>query len=283
MLFTLCNFLWNSLWLFYRIFGKISHPISQSFVFRTTTEAAAVIIVPTFWDNYSYIVTSGSDAISIDPSQSEPIFREIKKRKLHLSAIVVTHEHVDHVAGIRKLAKKCGAPIYVPDGATIPGKAIHITNGYTLQLGALSLKAVFVPGHFAFPYPLASLNRNIAWYCAQEGLLFTGDTLFSCGYGYTARGHEDAMSESLKLLRSFPDDTKIFSGHEYSLRLTESVAGVFPDNKALIKRLSEVRRLLAGNKPTVPTTMGLEKAINPWLRWDDENCLRILKFSRLHP
>jgi len=215
-------------------------------------------------------VVSGSDALVIDPSEAGPIAKEISRRNLNLASIVVTHEHIDHIAGVRALQKRFGVTVYLPKGASIPGKTVQITDGYTLKLRTLSLRAIFVPGHHSFPYPVSTLNNNIAWYRREAGILFTGDTLFSCGYGYTARGHENAMFESLKLLRSYPDDTRIFSGHEYAMRLTESARGIDPENRALRERLREVRGLIALHKPTVPTTLGLEKAINPWLRWDDE-------------
>jgi hydroxyacylglutathione hydrolase len=212
----------------------------------------------------------------IDPSEYGPIHKELQKRNLDLKFIVITHEHIDHVLGVQKLRRKYRAQLCIPQGANIPGTSRKIVNGNKLTLGDVSISAMFVPGHHSFPYPVESLNNNIAWYCEKAGIAFTGDTLFSCGYGYTARGHESAMFESLKLLRSLPDETLLFFGHEYSLRTTMSAADFDPENAAAQERLAEVRSLLKNRKPTVPTTVGLEKAINPWLRWDDEKLLKAL-------
>ena len=278
--FTFYKTWWDTLWFFFRVIGNVRHPVRQAFSFDTKSENVKVIAVPAFWDNYSYIVTSGNDAMVIDPSQSKTVQREIEIRKLRLSSIAVTHEHIDHVAGVRMLQKKSGAFIYIPKGASIPGETIEITDGYALPLGGVSMKAIFVPGHYAYPYPIDNLNRNIAWYCEEAGILFTGDTLFSCGYGYTLRGHENAMFKSLKLLRSLPDDVSVFFGHEYSLRLTESAARVDSGNNALLERLKKVKNLLGRHEPTVPTTIRLEKLINPWLRLDDELFLKALGVTR---
>ncbi len=276
MLFALYKTIWKTLWFYLVVLRKIRHPVSESAVCDTKIDDVKVIVVPTLWDNYSYIMISGNDAIVIDPSEYGPIRTELQKRNLELKSIVITHEHIDHVLAVQKLRRKYRAPLYIPRGAGIPGKSREIVGGDKLTIGDCVIEAIFVPGHFSFPYPVESLNRNIAWYCEKAGIAFTGDTLFSCGYGYTAPGHEAAMFESLKLLRALPDDTLLFFGHEYSLRLTASAAEFDQENAAAQERLIRVRRLLENHEPTVPTALKLEKSINPWLRWDDEKLLKAL-------
>jgi hydroxyacylglutathione hydrolase len=260
---------WRMLSFYILRIRKMRHPVSGPYEFGTKIPGVKVIAVPAFWDNYSYILTSGREAVAIDPSEYKPLADEIEKRNLRLSSIVVTHEHIDHAAGALELRDSFGVPLYVPNGAAIPGQTRRAGEGQRLSLGETSIEALCVPGHHSFPYPLESLHGNIAWYCEQAEVLFSGDTLFPCGYGYVAKGFERPMFESLRRLRSLPDETRLFCGHEYALRTTASAALVDWGNGALQYRLSEVRELAANCKPAIPTTILHEKTVNPWLRWDD--------------
>ena len=271
--FWLMRFIWISLGIYIKVINKKDHPVNRVLTYETFDKSVKVILIPTLWDNYSYIIVSGNDAIVIDPSDYKAILKEIKDRKLRLNSIVITHEHIDHVIGINQLQKKHGSPIYAPKNA-IPGKITVVENGYKIPFGDVYLEAVVVPGHHSWPYPISSFKNNIAWYCSKASVLFTGDTLFSCGYGFMAKGHEREMWESLKKIRSFPDETLMFCGHEYSLMTTAFAASFDPENIQLKKRINEVQNLIKNRQPTIPTTLGLEKAINPWLRWDDEKLIK---------
>ncbi|HEX2960119.1 MAG TPA: hydroxyacylglutathione hydrolase C-terminal domain-containing protein [Chitinispirillaceae bacterium] len=151
-----------------------------------------------------------------------------------------------------------------------------IGNSECVQAGAVSFRALVTPGHYVETYGAASVNRNVVWYCEKAGCLFTGDTLFSCGYGYTTGKHVSAMISSLARLRQFPDDTLVFSGHEYSLLNTSFAAEIFPHSLPLRERMNTIHNLLGQNIPTVPTTMKFEKQNNPFLRWDDPVVQKIL-------
>jgi hydroxyacylglutathione hydrolase len=182
----------------------------------------------------------------------------------------MTHEHIDHTAGALELCRRFKVPLHVPSGAAIPGQTRRVSEGERIAFGEAAFTALYVPGHHSFPYPTESLYGNIAWYCEEAGILFTGDTLFPCGYGFVAAGFERPMFESLKRLRSLPEETQLFFGHEYALRTTAAAARLDRDNAALRHRLSEIRELARNRQPAIPTTLRHEITVSPWLRWDDE-------------
>lgn len=262
------------IWKFVAIYNKnikhIVHPIQDSFLFDSAVDTLKVLLIPTLWDNYSYIIISGDSAVIVDPSDFKSISKELKKRKLHVSSIILTHDHIDHVAGVLQISHKYKSKIITTRGVSIPGIKTEIENGFKFPFGDVFIEAVFVPGHYASPYPISNTYNNIAWYIEKAGVLFTGDTLFPCGYGCVAEGSEEIILNSLRLIRSLPDDIDIFCGHEYSIFNTPFAYSIDPGNKLLKDRLKFINESLVNHKPTVPTTLKQEKYINPFLRWDDK-------------
>jgi hydroxyacylglutathione hydrolase len=269
--FYLMKRLWRIVGFYITKIMKSSHPVTAVFSFDTFLRTIKVLLIPTLWDNYSYIVISGNQAVVVDPSDHKAISKELDNRKLQLKYILVTHDHIDHISGIVELQKRYGSSKISYGGFSVPAANTKIQNGYTLSIDNVSFEAISVPGHYSFPYSLESTKHNIAWYCEKARILFTGDTLFSCGYGFIAHGNEKAMWESLRRLRLLPDETFLYCGHEYTLRNTIFASEIDPDNTFLKQRLAEVKELLKNHKPTIPLPLKLEKAINPFLRWDDEN------------
>ncbi len=236
---------------------------------ETADPGIKVLVVPVLSDNCSYHVKSRSGIVLVDPGSSRPLFDAVEQSELKIDAVLITHEHHDHIGGLKEIVKRWGAEVYAASGSHLPVAFNEINDGEIVHSGAVSFKAIFTPGHYVEMSPAGSVNRNVVWYCDKGGMLFTGDTLFSCGYGYTTDKHVSRMISSLKLLRQFPDDTLVFSGHEYSLLNTSFAAEIFPQSQLLRERLNTIHNLLEHHTPTVPTSMEFEKKNNPFLRWDD--------------
>jgi hydroxyacylglutathione hydrolase len=229
-----------------------------------------VLTVPVLSDNYSYLITNGSDLVLVDPADSDIIFTTIEQTGLHLSAILITHEHHDHIGGVKKAVQQWGRPdVYAPINASLPVSFTGIADSGTIRIGNFVFNAIVSPGHYVEYYDAASADRNIAWYCEHAGVVFTGDTLFTCGYGYTTDNNVGKTMESLRMLRELPEKTLLFCGHEYSLLNTSFALSLQSDSIELSERLNNIRTLLDSSLPAVPTSIEFEKKCNPFLRWDD--------------
>jgi hydroxyacylglutathione hydrolase len=228
-----------------------------------------VMVVPVLTDNYSYLIKNKNGVVLVDPRSSRPLFDAVEQFELKVDAVLITHEHHDHTGGLKEIVKRWGAEVYAASGSHLPVVFNEIGDGECVQAGTVSFKAIFTPGHYVEMSPTGSANRNVVWYSEKGGILFTGDTLFSCGYGYTTDKYVSCMISSLKLLRQFPDETLVCSGHEYSLLNTSFAAEIFPQSQMLRERINTIHNQLEHHIPTVPTTMEFEKKNNPFLRWDD--------------
>ena len=214
-------------------------------------------------DNYGVLVHEpGTDVtISIDAPDAAVVDAELQAAGWSLTHILVTHHHSDHVDGILELKSKYGAQVLAPasEARGIPGVDRTLTDGENFQIGTLQIKAIETPGH--------TLGQ-ISYYLPAENVVFTGDTLFAMGCGRVFEGTKPQMWASLQRLRELPDDTLVYCGHEYTLANARFAVSIEPRNKALAERLKKVDALRADDKPTLPTTIGLEKATNPFLRAD---------------
>jgi hydroxyacylglutathione hydrolase len=236
---------------------------------ETADPGITVMVVPVLADNYSYLIKSSSGVVLVDPGPSQSLFNAIEQCELKIDAVLITHEHHDHTGGLKEIVKRWGVEVYAANGSHLPVAFNDIVDGECVQSDNVSFKAIFTPGHYVEMSPAGSASRNVVWYCEKGGMLFTGDTLFSCGYGYTTDKYVSSMIASLKYLRQFPDETLLFSGHEYSLLNTSFAAEIFPQSLSLKERINTIHSLLEHHIPTVPTTMEFEKKNNPFLRWDD--------------
>ena len=219
-----------------------------------------VTALPAFDDNYIWALQEAGDCVLVDPGDEEPALDHLLGNGLRLTAILITHKHWDHVGGIGALkARWPKAVVYGPAHESIAGIEEKLTEGDRLNLlgGNLKPRVLDVPGH---------TEGHIAYYGA--GMLFSGDTLFAGGCGRVFSGSFEQLSDSLRHLAKLPAQTQVYCAHEYTLANLGFARWVEPDNPELLKRLQEDEQRRQRGLPTVPSTLALELATNPFLRTD---------------
>jgi len=216
-----------------------------------------IVPVKAFKDNYIWTLRDDKRAAVVDPGDARPVIEYLTREKLELIAILATHHHADHVGGIAELLGRGRVPVYGPRGEPIETLTRAVGEGDTVTIPELGLSfaVLDIPGH---------TRAHIAYYGAD--CLFCGDTLFACGCGRVFEGTPEQMYASLEKLRALPDSTRVYCGHEYTLANIGFARSVEPGNGALGAREARDRKLRAAGKPTLPTTLGEEKATNPFLR-----------------
>ena len=213
--------------------------------------------VRAFADNYVWTLRRGSRAAVVDPGDAAPVLAYLRAEKLQLSAILNTHHHADHVGGNVELLAHYKVPVYGPRDERISTVTHRVGEGerFTLPDFDIEFQVFEIPGH---------TRTHIAFY--GDGMLFCGDTLFACGCGRLFEGTPAQMHASLGKLAALPGDTQVYCGHEYTLANIAFARVVEPDNEALLKREFAEREKRGRNLPTVPSTIALERATNPFMR-----------------
>ena len=217
-----------------------------------------VVPVKAFKDNYIWTLRGGGHAAVVDPGEARPVLDYVEREKLSLAAILATHHHADHVGGIAELrARYPSVPVYGPRHEPIATLTRAVAEGDSVRVAELDVefRVLDIPGH---------TRAHIAYYGA--GALFCGDTLFACGCGRLFEGTAEQMYASLQKLLSLPDSTKVYCGHEYTLANIGFARTVEPGNERLAAREQRDRATREAGRPTLPSTLGEEKATNPFLR-----------------
>ena len=216
-----------------------------------------VIRIPAFKDNYIWLLRKGASAVVVDPGDARPVLEVLQQEGLTLSSILVTHHHADHQGGVGSLLAHYPAEVYGPATESITGITQSLYGGETIRLTSLGaeFQIVAVPGHTL---------GHLAYY--GSGCLFCGDTLFGGGCGRLFEGTPRQMHDSLTRLSAFPGQTAVYCGHEYTEANLRFALAVEPGNGILRARANEVAVARAKGKATVPSTVSLEKATNPFLR-----------------
>lgn len=216
---------------------------------------------PCLQDNYGYLIHDAEANLTaaIDTPEVNPINRALKERGWKLTHILNTHHHFDHAGGNKALKEQWGCTIVGAknDASRIPGIDVMVDDGDTYQFGRHPAKVFDVSGHTI---------GHIAYYFPDDSVLFCGDALFALGCGRLFEGTPAQMWNSLQKLRNLPDATAVYCAHEYTQSNARFALSVEPQNSALQARSREIDKLRAEGKPTVPSTIGLEKATNPFLR-----------------
>jgi hydroxyacylglutathione hydrolase len=225
-------------------------------------------------DNYAYLVAEANLCAVVDPSEAEPVLQALKARDLKLSYILNTHHHWDHTGGNAALKQATGALVVGPekDRGRIPAIDIGVDEKSGWRFGERPVAVLEVPGH---------TSGAIAFVIGEA--VFTGDTLFVMGCGRLFEGTPAMMVQSLGKLAALPDETKVYCGHEYTLTNARFAMTLEAGNAALRARLEEVTALRLAERATVPSTIVLEKATNPFLRTDSAEIRATLRTEKATP
>jgi len=230
-----------------------------------------VEIIPCLQDNYSYLIIddSNNSACVIDPSEAEPIINFLKNKDIKLKYILNTHHHFDHIGGNKNLKKKFGSIVigFKEDSKRIPEIDLLLEDNQIWKAENFIAKIIHIPGH---------TSGHICFHFFQDKLVFTGDTLFSLGCGRIFEGTYKEMFESLDKIRSLPQETKVYCGHEYTLNNSEFCIKNDPNNQNLKKKIEIIKKQIKDNLPTIPTTIKDELECNIFLRAND-----LQSFSKL--
>ncbi|MCC6735997.1 MAG: hydroxyacylglutathione hydrolase [Bauldia sp.] len=229
-------------------------------------------------DNFVVLVrdeATGAVA-TIDAVDGDFIARRLRALGWGLDLVLVTHHHRDHTAGIPALKAAFGARVVAPAAelGRIAGVDRGVGEGDTVNIGRAIFEVIETPGH---------TSGHIAYWSAGEKVAFVGDTLFSLGCGRLFEGSPETMWASLQKLRALPRDTAIYCGHDYTAANGRFAATIEPQNLDLEARIAEVARLAAAGRPTLPTTIGAERATNPFLRADRPRLRRALGMAKTTP
>lgn len=220
-----------------------------------------IVAVPVLQDNYSYLVIDEDRKVAavVDCAEVDPVLEAARANGVTVTAVLSTHHHFDHVGGNEEIARRTPVRVYgnADDGGRIPALTDGVRAGDEVMLGGLAARVMLIPAH---------TSGHIAYHFAREGVVFTGDTLFAAGCGRLFEGEPAQMMDSLGRLAALPDDTRVYCGHEYTVRNLEFAATLEPHNRAIADKLAWARSRRADGQATVPTTLASERATNPFLR-----------------
>lgn len=219
--------------------------------------------ISAFSDNYIWTVTEADSrrACVVDPGDAQPVIEYLESNELQLSDILITHHHPDHTGGIQQLMERYSCRVIGPGSSNIKGLNEFASAGDIVSLFDQQFSVIEVPGH--------TLD-HIAYFCEDKNrkdpILFCGDTLFAAGCGRLFEGTPEMMHESLGKLSTLPANTKVYCTHEYTMANLQFAIAADAENPALLERIELEKEKRADNRPTLPSSIELELATNPFLR-----------------
>jgi len=215
--------------------------------------------IPIFNDNYVWTLSTGADVVVVDPGDAAPVLRELSARGQRLHGILITHWHPDHIGGLPQLLARHPVPVYGPqaEAEKIHGLTHRLAEGHVIEVLGHRFEVMELPGHTL---------GHIAYRCGD--ILLCGDTLFSAGCGRLFEGSPAQMYVSLAKLASLPAATRVYCTHEYTVANLAFARTVEPDNADLLRHQLQVEAWRAAGLPSLPSSIGLERRINPFLRCD---------------
>jgi len=219
-----------------------------------------LLALPAFSDNYIWMLHDGVQAIVVDPGEAAPVSAALQHQGVTLAVILVTHHHPDHTGAVAQLREATGALVYGPARESIPQPCVPLNGGSSICALGLRWQVIDVPGHTA---------GHIAYFAepgADAPILFCGDTLFSGGCGRLFEGTPAQMLASLDRLCALPGNTRVCCAHEYTMSNLRFALAVEPGNAVLAEHVAHCAALRAGGQPTLPSTLAIERRINPFLR-----------------
>ncbi len=225
-----------------------------------------IITIPVLSDNYAYLVIdeATNEAGVVDPSEAGPVAEAVKREGVNFTTIINTHHHWDHVGGNKELVQEYpDLRVYghKRDETRTPCISHMVDEGDTVSIGNLEGRFLFIPCH---------TSGHVAAHFAAEKVAFTGDTLFVAGCGRLFEGTAADMHNNMLKLSALPEDTRIYPGHEYTIKNLEFALTLEPNNAAIQAKLHWAQEARAKNQPTIPSTVAEEKTINPFIRVDSQ-------------
>jgi hydroxyacylglutathione hydrolase len=224
-----------------------------------------ISIISALSDNYIYLLRNTEKNITavIDPGDAEPVEKVLNQNGWHLDEIINTHHHHDHTGGNAKLKEIYGSKLVAPiyEKERISNIDIFVSDNDVILIAGIETKVIHTPGHTI---------GHVCFYMPAENALFSGDTLFYLGCGRVFEGSMEQMWSSLAKLKTLPDNTLTYCGHEYTTSNAKFSNHIDPHNNFLKIAFSEIKKKRANLEPTIPFNLGKEKKINPFLRVDDK-------------
>ncbi len=216
--------------------------------------------IAAFNDNYIWVIQNPGSALVavVDPGDAQAVQAYLNEKKLVLAAILVTHHHPDHTGGIKQLVEQHAIPVYGPANSPCQDITHPLHDGDHCLILNTAFDIKHVPGH--------TLDHISYYNPTEQGSLFCGDTLFLAGCGRLFEGTPTQMLHAMKYFAQLPDDTKVYCTHEYSLANLAFATAVEPDNQSIVDLTEACQRTRLANKPTLPSSIGQEKLINPFMR-----------------